>query len=55
MYNQIQYLPAYWNGYFDGIMAAQQQIWGYSLIDDLLTPDMIEETFSYINFDKPPD
>ena len=54
MYDQIQYLPEYLNGYFNGLIASQQKIWGYSLIEPLLTPEIIKETLSYVKFENDP-
>ncbi len=54
MYDQIQYLPEYLRGYFNGLIASQQQIWGCSFTEDLLTPDILEETLSYVKLEDNP-
>lgn len=42
-YVKIQNMPEYLRGYVDGIEKAQMQVYGYNLIEDMLTPGIIEE------------
>ena len=53
-YDQLITLPDYLSGYFQGIMAAQKQVWGYSLLPELLAPDIVQQALAYISFDKTP-
>ena len=54
MYRQINYLPDYLRGYIQGVISAQQKIYGYNLINESLTEKVFEEIRKYIimNFDK---
>lgn len=54
LFRQINYLPAPLQGYLDGIIAAQKQLWGYSLIGELLTPDIVCELQKYIKLESNP-
>lgn len=49
MYRQINYLPDYLKGYIDGIVEAQQKIYGYNLVMDTLTDNVIEEIEKYVH------
>lgn len=49
-YNEIPVLPDYLRGYFDGIMRSQVKIHGYNFIEEMLTEDITEELFKFINF-----
>lgn len=54
LFQQINYLPAPLQGYLDGIIAAQKQLWGCSLIGDLLTPQIVHELQKYIKLESNP-
>lgn len=54
LFRQINYLPAPLQGYLDGIIAAQKQLWGCSLIGELLTPDIVCELQKYIKLESNP-
>lgn len=43
-YNRLKSAPDYLSGYLDGIMAAQQKIYGYHFLEELL-PDSIVDSF----------
>ena len=43
LYRQINYLPEYLRGYIQGVVAAQQKIYGYNLVGDSLTDEVFEE------------
>lgn len=47
LYRRIQYLPDYLKGYVDGIANVQQKIYGYSLVPELLTEEIIEQLKQY--------
>lgn len=51
LYNQIQYLPDYLNGYLMGIMEAQQKVYGYNMVRELLTPDILEGLGKYVGLE----
>lgn len=42
-YDRLEQPPGYLKGYLDAIMAAQQNIYGYYFIEELLTDEMVEE------------
>lgn len=54
MYDQIQYLPDGLRGYYDGIMRAQQEIWGYHFVEELIGDDILKETLSYVKLEENP-
>lgn len=41
-YERMTELDDYTRGYLDGIMSAQQQVWGYNFIEELLSKDIIK-------------
>jgi len=47
-YDKISDMPAYLKGYLDGLMAAQEKVYGGYFIDTLLTDDIITECKKYI-------
>lgn len=53
LYDQIQYLPEYLKGYLEGVMRAQQKIYGYNFVEELLTRDVIEQMNAYISMELP--
>lgn len=50
LYDKILYLPEYLNGYLTGIMTTQQRIYGYNLIPELLTENIVQELNQYVDF-----
>lgn len=54
MYDQIRYLPERLRGYYDGAMRAQQEIWGYHFLEELIGDDILTETLSYIQLEENP-
>lgn len=51
MYNQLNYLPSYLRGYLDGIINSQLNIYGYNMLQELLTDNIISELDKYISLD----
>lgn len=49
MYRQINYLPDYLKGYVDGVAEAQQKIYGYNLVQETLTDEVVEQLGKYIH------
>lgn len=49
LYRQVRYLPEYLKGYIEGIINAQQTIYGYNLVADVLTDEVVGELEKYIN------
>ncbi len=51
-YNQISYLPDHLRGYFEGLFAMQQQLFGIDLFGDpnIVTPQTLEEFHKYVKF-----
>lgn len=54
LYRQIQYLPEQLRGYLDGLLAAQKQIWGQNLLEELLTPELAHELGTYLKCETNP-
>lgn len=54
MYDQIQYLPDRLRGYFDGVIRAQQEIWGYHFLEELISDDILKDALSYIKLEENP-
>ncbi|MEY8235465.1 glycosyltransferase [Lachnospiraceae bacterium 66-29] len=52
-YDQIQYLPEYLRGYLEGIIKAQEQIYGYNFISELLTEDIQKQMNQCIVMELP--
>ncbi|MDE5967416.1 MAG: glycosyltransferase [Lachnospiraceae bacterium] len=42
-YDEVQGMPDYMRGYFDGIMEAQLQVYGYNFLEEVLSEEMAEE------------
>ncbi len=43
MYRQIKRLPDYLSGYLDGIIEAQQKIYGYNMMKELLSQEIVSQ------------
>lgn len=54
MYRQIIYLPDYLKGYIDGVAEAQQKIYGYNLVQETLTAEIIEQLEKYVHMNLDP-
>lgn len=54
LYRQISYLPEYLRGYLQGIMQAQQKIYGYHMIEDVVDEAVFEELQKYVIMDLDP-
>lgn len=52
MYDEIRFLPEYLRGYLEGIMTAQQQVWGYSLLEDVLTDSLVQQLCQFVSLNK---
>ncbi len=48
MYRQINYLSDYLKGYIDGVVEAQQKIYGYNLVEEVLTEGIVSEMEKYV-------
>lgn len=53
LFNQIRYLPDYLDGYLSGIACAQQKVYGYNMVNELLAPDILEELAKYVQLEIP--
>lgn len=53
LYDRINYLPEYVRGYLSGIMEAQERIYGYNFVGELLTDEIIGQMEQYISMDMP--
>lgn len=54
MYQQINYLPDYLRGYINGVAEAQQKIYGYNLVQEVLTDEIIEQLKAYVHMEIDP-
>lgn len=48
MYRKISYLPDYLRGYLDGVAESQQKIYGYNLVEEVMTDDVVKELKKYV-------
>ncbi|MCR5546738.1 MAG: DUF3880 domain-containing protein [Lachnospiraceae bacterium] len=48
-------LPDYLRGYFDGIMRVQSDLYGSSIVEDALTPEILKEIESIFDLKKTPE
>lgn len=53
LYDRINYLPEYVRGYLSGIMEAQERVYGYNFVGELLTDEIIGQMNQYISMDMP--
>ena len=54
MYRQIKYLPDYLKGYIDGIIQAQQKVYGYNMIEDVLKDEIVMLLEKYVKMNLNP-
>lgn len=54
-YSQINYLPEYIKGFFDGAIETQSHIYGMDLISVLIKDDILQDTLKYLKIDMGPD
>lgn len=52
-YDMIRYLPEYVRGYLEGTMRAQELVYGYNFVAELLTDDIIEQMNAFISMELP--
>lgn len=50
-YDQITYLPDYLKGYLDAIIKAQEMLYGIDLPSQMLTNEILNELYKYVNAD----
>lgn len=50
-YDNIVFLPEKLRGYLEGVMDAQRRIYGYYLMPELLTDNILEDIKKYVKFD----
>lgn len=43
IYDKFQGIDSYTKGYLDGLIQAQKQVYGYPFLQEMLTPDIVEE------------
>ncbi len=49
-FSQVPFLPEYIKGYVEGICEAQMKIYGYNMLPDVLSEDILSQMKQYINF-----
>lgn len=49
-YNKVTNLPDYLKGYLDGLVESQLQIYGYNILPEILTEDIVREYKKYADF-----
>lgn len=52
-YDMIRYLPEYTKGYLEGVVRAQELVYGYNFVAELLTEDVIEQMNDFISMELP--
>ncbi|MEY8392763.1 DUF3880 domain-containing protein [Lachnospiraceae bacterium 45-W7] len=52
-YDKIHYLPEYLKGYLEGVMQAQQLVYGYNFVSELLTDDVIKRMEACLGMHMP--
>lgn len=50
-YRQVQYVPEYIKGYLEGVISAQQKVYGYNFVDEILEEKKSLELNKYIKMD----
>ena len=45
LYDRMTDLDDYTKGYIDGVMKAQEQLYGISIVEDALTPEIIDAMY----------
>ena len=50
-YQRLDGITPYTRGYLEGIMASQKLIFGYNFIQDMMTPDIVEDMYSILPMD----
>lgn len=53
-FNRISYLPDELRGFLDGILAAQNMIYGQDLLGELLTDDLVDTLGRYVSYSAQP-
>ncbi len=55
-YDRLEHAPDYLNGYLNGLMAAQQKIYGYHFLEELLPDSIVDEFRNHLpDFYLPPE
>lgn len=52
-YDKIRYLPEYLRGYLEGAMQAQELVYGYNFVAELLTENVMEQMKAFVSMDLP--
>lgn len=53
-YQRLVGISSYTRGYLEGIMAAQKNVYGYNFIQDILTPNIIEDMMKILPMEPDP-
>lgn len=53
-YQRLEGISPYTRGYLEGIIAAQKNVYGYNFIQDMLTPDIIEDMMKILPMEPDP-
>lgn len=53
LYDRVNYLPEYIRGYLSGIMEAQERIYGYNLVGELLSDEIVTQMGQFISMGLP--
>lgn len=53
-FDQINYLPDYLSGYLNGVINAQQKVWGDNFVANTLSTNIISELCKYVKYDFGP-
>lgn len=50
-YRQIQYIPEYMKGYLDGVISAQQKVYGYNFVEETIAGEKCLELQKYVKME----
>lgn len=53
-YQRLEGISPYTRGYLEGIMAAQKHVYGYNFIQEMMTPDIVEDMRKYLPMEPDP-
>lgn len=53
-YQRLEGITPYTRGYLEGIMASQKHVYGYNFIQEMMTPDIIQDMFRILPMEPDP-
>lgn len=55
LFDRLDNLDEYTRGYLEGVIESQLKIQGYSMVEELLTPQIIDAMYKALPYENPPD